>query len=214
MSRTISQEVAKETPWYRIEVDAFSVYPKVILVSRWYYRWLLGPGVTTPWVEREKKFYHDVFNLLLADAFRNTRIRMTATDRGFTTTLGVDFSIGRGLQKHRHWTVLLRKVHPTSESFTYQSKVMPHSSTIHLDTADIKDYQPTNVAGKTGIHNAIPHEFLHAIGYHHDESHAASPYLADTNSIMNVGKQIRERHLRHVLADLEDMVPDARFSLA
>ncbi|PAY16295.1 hypothetical protein CKO51_27485 [Rhodopirellula sp. SM50] len=60
----------------------------------------------------------------------------------------------------------------------------------------------------------IPHEFLHAIGYHHDESHAASPHLSDTNSIMNVGKQIRERHLRHVLADLEDLVPDARFSLA
>lgn len=205
---------AKETPWYRIEIDASPVSPKVRLVSRWYYRWLNGPGVTSPWQEWEKKLYHNAFNWLLADAFKYTRIRMTATDRPFTTTLGVDFSIGRGLAKFRHWTVFVRKVDPASESYTYQSKVVPDVAKIYLDTADIKDYRPTNAAGKTGLHNAVPHEFLHVLGYHHDESHAASPHLADTDSIMNVGKKIRQRHLTHVLADLEDIVPNTRFTLA
>ncbi|MGE3180311.1 MAG: hypothetical protein AB7N71_01675, partial [Phycisphaerae bacterium] len=61
----------------------------------------------------------------------------------------------------------------------------------------------------------IPHEFGHALGTSNgDEYTPDSPNRPDTDSIINIGKQIRERHVKDVLDVLNTMIPDCTFSIA
>jgi hypothetical protein len=40
-----------------------------------------------------------------------------------------------------------------------------------------------------------------------------SPNLADSSSIMNIGRDLRRRHLTAVIAELNKMVPDLTFAI-
>jgi hypothetical protein len=56
-----------------------------------------------------------------------------------------------------------------------------------------------------------PHEFGHSI-QSPDEYNAGSPNLSDTSSIMNVGRQVRPRHLQQILTTLNTMMPNVVFA--
>lgn len=64
---------------------------------------------------------------------------------------------------------------------------------------------------------AVPHEYGHtfpafpAFPGVDDEYVAGHVNLDDANSIMNVGDQIRTRHLSPILAQLNRMIPDCTF---
>jgi hypothetical protein len=55
-----------------------------------------------------------------------------------------------------------------------------------------------------------PHEFGHTLG-RLDEYKPDSPDYADINSLLNVGRHLRPRHLQLVAAGLESMVPGCKF---
>jgi hypothetical protein len=46
-----------------------------------------------------------------------------------------------------------------------------------------------------------------------DEYVQTSPNLADSSSIMNIGRDLRRRHLTAVIAELNKMVPDLTFAI-
>ena len=58
----------------------------------------------------------------------------------------------------------------------------------------------------------MTHEFGHTIKSP-DEYIATSPFLADTASIMNIGQQIRKRHLELIITQLNTMLPNCQFSV-
>lgn len=78
------------------------------------------------------------------------------------------------------------------------------------------DTDPRSAANKAGVSRKSfitpPHEFGHMIGLP-DEYTAGSPDLSDTDSIMNVGRYIRARHMVEVLRELGQMFPGCSFSV-
>jgi hypothetical protein len=46
-----------------------------------------------------------------------------------------------------------------------------------------------------------------------DEYKTGSPHLSDTDSIMNIGRYLRGRHMVEVLRELERMFPGCAFSV-
>ena len=66
---------------------------------------------------------------------------------------------------------------------------------------------------------AVPHEFGHAVGNsgalgRGDEYNAGSVHLADTTSIMNIGRELRRRHFRTILDEMNRMIPNTTFAVA
>ena len=208
---------AKDTDWARIEIDDYA--GRITVLERWGFQWTTAPGVA-PWTPDEQKtFYHNV-QQLLDKAFAGVQLKLTGTAqlcKGYDK-LALVFGIGWALEQYKHWSVFVRKMPVGSTPTTFISHVDPPSRTIYLDSADIADYRPCNAAGKCQTFSAIPHEFVHTLagtaGTNVDEYNAGSPFLADTDSILNIGSHLRERHLTVILRELNAMVPNCTFTLA
>lgn len=78
------------------------------------------------------------------------------------------------------------------------------------------DTDPRTAANDAGaVRNKFltpPHEFGHMLGLP-DEYTADSNHLSDTDSIMNIGRYIRARHMIEVLGELGRMFPGCVFSV-
>jgi hypothetical protein len=65
------------------------------------------------------------------------------------------------------------------------------------------------------------HEFGHALGnsrfsmtgMHGDEYKEDSEFVLDNGSMMNIGSQLRKRHLDYILNEINKMIPDTSFQL-
>jgi hypothetical protein len=68
---------------------------------------------------------------------------------------------------------------------------------------DSNDDQVKNRRGQT----AMIHEFGHMIGLP-DEYKTSSAHFADKDSVMNVGRELRDRHLRHIVAWAKPHIDD------
>lgn len=96
---------------------------------------------------------------------------------------------------------------------------------IRIDNSDI---QVSYISIKSGDINlripqiALAHEFGHTIGnsaqakirqrvMHGDEYNSQSPYFMDKHSIMNIGNELRDRHLDYILLELSTMIPHVTF---
>ena len=47
-----------------------------------------------------------------------------------------------------------------------------------------------------------------------DEYNAGHAHLADTDSLMNIGRNVRGRHVQALIDELNSMLPDLQFSAA
>ena len=60
----------------------------------------------------------------------------------------------------------------------------------------------------------IPHEYGHALGNQNDDEYEPdSAHRADTSSMVNIGTEIRRRHLTAVLTELNSAIPDCQFRI-
>ncbi len=205
--------LVKETPWFRVEADPWGVFPSVKVLGRWAYHWVTVPGVD-PWSEPEKRFFHAIVQGLVKSGFANARLNITAKKINFSTSFKLEFDIGWALERYKHWTVYVTKLPPGSHPLTLVSHVDGVNRVVRLDTADLMNYHVCNAAGNCNVFNAIPHELVHTWGHNPDEAVPGSPHLRDTKSVLNIGNQLRNRHMHLILKCLEELVPDARFSLA
>lgn len=150
----------------------------------------------------------------------------------------INFDI-RWMRRPAQWAVRVRKMPAGSNPTTFISFVDFGARRVELDTGDLTAYHPANEAGNASTNPnflAGPHEFGHTLQAG-DEYNAASRaarridlssvattiesitrvgralnLLADTESIMNVGRQIRPRHLRLVVSTLNTMIPGVVWS--
>ncbi|KYF68178.1 hypothetical protein BE11_36385 [Sorangium cellulosum] len=94
--------------------------------------------------------------------------------------------------------------------------------TIHLDQLDMVPHAVGNAAHQSRSRfYTIPHEFGHTLPTAagsalpvDDEYRAGHAHLADTDSLMNIGRQVRSRHVQAVVDELNAMLPDLQFSVA
>jgi len=134
-----------------------------------------------------------------------------------STGIAVEFDV-LVVTKHPHWTV---KVHtmPAGQSFRSHVDVAPR--TIHLDSQSVLPSQVCNNATPQVCRPGFitpSHEFGHTIGNivelnKGDEYVRTSRFLGDTDSIMNIGREVRARHFWWIVQELNRLVPATRFAL-
>lgn len=192
----------------------------IFVQEDWRYNWMVVPPAT-PWtVSQRRRFHHTLDRQVWGTWSGRVRLRATGANpivHRFPHGLPpVEFDVHWVLHGG-HWAVNVRKLPPGSDPTTFISNVDFPARVIHLDSADVDSYRPNNAAGEARTFYALPHEFGHtmpdATGVAtQDEYNAGSAHLADTDSIMNIGRQVRARHLTALLTELNAMFADCVFS--
>lgn len=208
----MAHHVAKQ-PWGNVDFDDST--GQIFVQEDWHYRWQLGEGVKKPWTYQEKVATHRRIDLSIWGAWSN-RLRFHVHSKkgsppSFGTQCPINFDV-RWVLHRGHWTVTMLKMPPNATSTTHISYVDWPTFSIELDTADFLEYSGTNDAGVKGHGiRAVPHEFGHTL-FNVDEYGAESPHLKDSASLMNVGRQIRARHVGLIVHTLNELMPNLVFS--
>jgi hypothetical protein len=209
MSHIVSRQ-----PWGVIDLDTTA--GRVFFQQDWHYTWTLFTPALPAWRQAEKRAFHNTLDRQIWGTWSNrVRLRVSGTSdfaKKFAAAgVPINFDI-HWVSGVSHWNVTVRKMPAGSDPTTFISNVSFATRTINLDTADLDPYAAANAAGQsTGKFYAGPHEFGHAIDAG-DEYNAGSPDLADTSSIMNVGRFIRPRHLQRIVDTLNTMIPNTTFA--
>jgi hypothetical protein len=224
----------RRTPNFTIYLDLNS--GSVHILSRWRYHFSLATGQPA-WTDAEKSDFHWAlksnvwkdwnsstplapptseqdrqFRQLIADP-NNVRFAVSGTSNfaraHATTGVDVDFEI-ISVSNHAHWQVNVRKVAPGAGG---RSEVDWNTHHIHLYSVD-NDPSAAQQEGpnpaSTSTFVTTPHEFGHTL-LADDEYTRGSRHRPDVNSIMNIGHEIRPRHLAFIAGQLNHMLPNTRF---
>jgi hypothetical protein len=206
---------ANDTNWALLTIDPDA--GRVTVLERWGYQWVTAPGVAA-WQPAEQTDFHKKVAQQISTTFNGVQLTLTGSAAVCQkySKLPLVFDIGWSLEQFKHWTVFARKMPAGSTPLSFISNVVPSTRTINIDTGDFASYNVCNAAGQCRNFNALPHEFVHTLagtaGTNVDEYNAGSPFLADTDSVLNVGSQLRGRHLAVILGELNKMITDCTFS--
>jgi hypothetical protein len=219
----MSRHHVRDTSWGVIDFD--DQKGEVLVLQKWLYNWKLWPGVTAPWTYREKHRFHSTVDKQVWGTWSNAIKLSVAGASPIAAKLSgrkvtMNFDVKWTLKAPNHWTVNAWKV-PAGSTATHpqQPEVIVASKQIELNTVDIAPRSAVNDAGaSTGNFRTPPHEFGHAIligasTSNPDEYVNTSGHIADTSSLMNIGRQVRKRHLTAVIAELNSMVPNLTFTV-
>lgn len=200
--------VVRRVPWCVIDLD--TTQGRVFLQLRWRYVWRVQPPLL-PWTVQERRAFHRACDRAIWAAWSN-RVTLGVAGRsefarrfharGVTINLDV-----RWVTSDEHWVVTATKI-PAGQFA--RSSVRWAARTITLDSNDATPRRSGQVP--------VAHEFGHAVGNTRtmrrgDEYPAHSPHNADARSMMNVGTELRRRHFRTIIEELNQMIPDTTFSV-
>jgi len=210
----MSHLVARE-PWGAVDLDEH--LGRVFVQQTWHYHWM-EQGGSTPWTVEEKRNFHRELDHQIWGMWSNRlRLRiigMTVLARRFSAAgIPINFDI-RWVRAGGNWQVNAHKLPPgTAMANAYRPNVTFGTRIINMYTPALAPYRTRNAAGdrRTGF-RSTPHEFGHTLN-NPDEYEAGSPNLGDPDSLMNVGRDVRARHLTLVIGTLNRLVPACRFSL-
>jgi hypothetical protein len=220
-------------PWGSIDLDTTA--GRVFFQEEWFYNWTVMPGAT-PWTVAQRRHFHNTLDRQIWGRWSN-RIRLRVSGatpfcRRFAASgVPINFDI-RWVLRPGHWTVNARKMPPGSNPTTFISNVVLATRVINLDSADLASYAVSNAAGASNPRFAAgPHEFGHTL-HNFDEYNAPTPptpprslgdlgrfaadfgayardlaLLLDAASILNIGTQVRARHLHLILQALNGLTP-------
>lgn len=181
------------------------------------YDWRLWPGVK-PWTYPERHAFHTRVDREIWGAWSN-RLHITVTGAAPLTArhIPVNFDVRWKLTGHSNYRVEAWKVPPGSTPTSPIWSQVVFDDNIRLSTADTLPRGAGNAAGASTSNFITPsHEFGHTIGnpdeYNLPTATASNQWLGDTGSIMNIGRQVRGRHLALLCQTLHKMVPTARFA--
>ena len=208
--------VTSNNPWGDIDID--TTEGSIFFQQKWRYNWNLYPGTTAVWTYNEKVRFHRHVDLSIWRVWSN-RYRLTVTGthdiaRRFAASgISINFDVKWTIRGSHHWTVTAFKVPPGSTATSpHRSNVNFGRRTMELNTADVLPRGAGNDAGVSNSSFETPaHEFAHTFD-NPDEYNTGSPHLADSNSLVNIGHEIRNRHVRLITARLNTMIPGVHFT--
>ena len=204
--------IVRNRPWGT--VDLILHENRVFFQQNWFYHWLTEPGVN-PWTYPERLHFHNSLDRQIWARWSN---RIVLQVQGTTplarrlarTGVPINFDV-RWVRVNGHWDVFARKL-PRGGS--YRSNVLFGRRVINLDSEDLAPHIACRDDRTTCAENflTVPHEFSHTLD-NRDEYNRASPYYADTASIVNIGGKVRARHLHLIVTELNTMVRGCTFSV-
>jgi hypothetical protein len=202
--------IVRKTDRAEIDINLSNGY--VFYQQRWQYVWVVAPGQPA-WTLKEKRFFHRQADLMVWDVWsKRVTFKATGTSefarKHAGRNLQVDFDISWELNSP-HWTVRVIKVPPGTTS--HPTRVEWSARNIFLCT---EDFTKTTHAG-----GVIAHEFGHSMGNtavlnRGDEYRNTSPHFADSASVINVGRELRTRHFRTMIEELNKMIPGTIWSVS
>ena len=207
--------VVHDTNWCVIDIDTTA--GRVLLQQRWQYTWAVRPGVAA-WTVAEQRDFHRRADLAIWAAWSNrASLRVTGRSavarRHHSVPINLDI---RWVTARPHWRVTVTKV--PSGTFL-PSSVTWTARTISLDTNDFATRSICRGTPRVCTTQVpVAHEFGHAAGNtvtlgRGDEYRAGHAHFGDQGSIMHSGHQLRSRHFRTILDEMNGMIPDTRFSV-
>ncbi len=210
--------VVKELPWAVIDIDTAG--GRIFFQQRWKYNWAVQPPLSF-WTYKEKKEFHDnidrrVWSIWSDHVHFKVQGSSAFAKRFQGKSIPINFDI-RWVLANEHWNVTVWKI-PANRFRT--SSISWTSRQITLDTNDYKIRTICDSATPSVCTNQVPiaHEFGHSAGNtavlnRGDEYKTSSSYINDKSSIMNVGSQLRNRHFRTIIEEMNKMIPGSIFSV-
>jgi hypothetical protein len=196
----------------------------ISIQEKWEYNWLTK---VTPWTLTEKRKFHEMADSRIWKNWGgHFKLKVKGTSpfalKHKNTIFTVNFDI-KWVLLSSHWKVNITKIAPGGFE---RSNVKWNEKIINLDTEDTKLICKGVYAGTSYYQYPISHEFGHTIGnsYHalkgrksvHGDEYSADNrvnggFRLDYFSIMNIGNELRNRHLDYILAQLNTMIPNTTF---
>jgi hypothetical protein len=226
----MATHLVRNEPWGTIDLDLIKGH--VFVRQDWRYEWMSLPDVS-PWTEEEKRTYHHAVDRLIWIHW-SMRARITVKDRGGQASSGMASDLAgrfshrgltlsfdvRSVEAHAQWTATVTKVDPKRKPLP-QARCTFELRRLQLYSIDVtplvaKRFRGDDPGAQRNFYVA-PHEFGHAIGYGYsrgkgEENEAGHQYYNDVHSIMNIGRQVRSRHLFLITETLDRMAPGCSFS--
>jgi hypothetical protein len=205
--------VVSHQPWGTLDIDTGE--GRIFVQQDWRYHWVVLPPAAA-WSLEEQRHFHQVTDRSIWGRWSN-RIRLhvagaTEFCRRFSSGVPINFDV-RWVVTGGHWQVNANKTPPGTPVARYHQSVAFATRVINLYTSKLPSYTAANAAGVSRPNfKSTPHEFGHALG-NPDEYVAGSPQLGDVTSTMNIGNEIRGRHLTLITTTLNGMMPGCTFSL-
>lgn len=209
--------VVRRPAWGVIDLDTDA--GQVLVREDWKYNWAVEPGAAA-WTLAERRRFHGTADRHVWGAWSGQLRLNTSGGHELCRRLpqvSVNFDI-RWVLSGGQWTVNVVKLRAGSAS--PRSYVQFATRTIQLDTLDVDPHGVQNDAGVTrNRFFTIPHEFGHTLPAGSgsrspvdDEYGTSSAHVGDADSIMNIGRQVRSRHVTAVIDELDAMLPGCSFS--
>ncbi len=208
LDQTFGKHAAKASPWTDDEERDFHYAAESIIWKFWNSRRTL-PGSSDPTTQQ----FIDLIN-------KHSGISFSVSGDGEFAQkfagrqLPIEFD-ALITQKRPHFNVNVKKMLPGRE-LALRSNVDWGSLTINVaknDTDRSPAQQDGKGAARTDDFYTLPHEFGHAVGYGFDEYEVGATARKDIDSLMNIGKEIRPRHLAFIKAQLNTMLKGVKFHL-
>ncbi|PIT15816.1 hypothetical protein [Snodgrassella alvi] len=192
----------------------------ILIQEKWQYNWSTR---ATPWTIREKRKFHQSADVLISKIWGNYfKLKIQGLSnfavKHKNSIFTVDFDI-KWVFTNPHWTVNVIKIAPGDFETSY---VIWDRRIISLDNEDIK----SNYKGYFGLKEyyqfPIAHEFGHTVGNipiighsdeYHDDNRINGGFKLDYPRVMNIGNELRKRHLDYILNQLNAMLPNTTFYL-
>jgi len=195
----------------RMDIYVNAISKTVLIEQKWKYTWKNSP-TTTKWTYAQKKAFHDTADGLIWKQWSNHfKLKCEGTS-DFVKTYGLlEFTVNFDIKwvlSNEHWNVSVKKI-PAGQF--ERSSVHWTNKVITLDTEDLNQMTRTR-GGKAYKQHPFSHEFGHAV--HSDEYRPTSLFKLDLLSRMNVGNELRKRHLDYIIIELNKMIPDTKFSIS
>jgi hypothetical protein len=207
--------VTSQQAWATLDIDTEN---GVVLVREdWHYTWHADPGVQ-PFTLFQKRAFHrrldrEIWGKWSWHFHLHVHGDTPFAHRFKDRTVTVNFDI-RWLPHRGQWEVEVIRVPPTM-TMSNRTRSNVTFATRHIQLFSLL-FTPYTAQTSSGVSRpgfrAGPHEFGHTLDYPDDYT-PQSPYLGDIDSIMNIGQQLRNRHIALVITTLNTMIPGVTFEL-
>jgi hypothetical protein len=216
--------VVREKPWGVIDLDTKT--GSIFFQQRWRYVWNNDPA-TTAWTYQEKVKFHNTLDKQIWSIW-SYRVRFSISGKADLCkrfkTIPINFDV-KWVLKNEHYEVDALKL-PAGGKRT--STVNFSTRKIKLDSEDLAPHGVCNdplvidvpLLPKMELFKqcksnflTVPHEFGHAVADHNDDEYKpGDPNYFDLESLLNIGRKVRGRHLQNILDELNTMVTDCVFA--
>lgn len=213
--------IVKREPWATVDINVTE--HRIFVREDWRYTWTTDAGQPEWTPEEQHNFHHLVDRSIWAQWSWRPLIRVhRAHPHGRSpgwqlreeltrSPIPVTFDVRR-VSALPHWTVTVQKVDPNIKTKP-TAKVYFTAKKILLFSTDLLVRRARRFEGDQPYEGfkVHPHEFGHTLGYRNDEYEQDSGYFEDRDSIMNVGRDLRSRHVKLLCQTLHQMVPGCEF---